>query len=415
MDVKVVLNRVEKHKGFVYGKAVWGEAGGEMVVPVEPRKGSRPVCSGCGRPGAAYDKLPGRRFQYVPFWGITVFLLYAMRRVDCPDCGVKVETVPWAVGKKRLTRSFCLFLAHWARRLSWKETAEVFGTSWNRVYEAVRWVVEFGLAHRDLTGVEAIGVDEIHCGKGQQYLTLVYQIDAGCRRLLYAGRDRTAKTLLRFFHDMGRPWCSGVKFVCSDMWKPYLKVIAKKLGGAVHVLDRFHIVAKLNEAIDQVRRGEVRRMKAQGYRNTLVDTKYCFLKNPKNLTPKQKTRLADVLQYDFKSVRAYLLKESFQLFWSYASPHWAEWYLRKWCARAMRSKLDPVKKFVGTIRRHQSLILNWFKARKAYSSGVVEGLNRKVNLITRKAFGFRSFQVLQVALYHTLGNLPEPATTHKFW
>jgi transposase len=415
MDVKSVLNRVEKHKGFVYGKAKWEEGGSALVVPVEPRKGSQPRCSVCGLKGAAYDRLPERRFQFVPLWGIAVFLLYAMRRVGCPVHGVKVESVPWAVGKQRLTRSFCLFLAHWARRLSWKETAKVFGTSWNRVYEAVRWVVEFGLEHRNLAGVEAIGVDEVHFGKGQQYLTLVYQIDAGCRRLLYVGRERTARTLLRFFHDMGRPWCSGVKFVCSDMWKPYLKVIAKKLGTAVHVLDRFHIVAKLNEAIDQVRRCEVRRMKDQGYRNKLVDTKYCFLKNPKNLTPKQKTRLADVLRYDLKSVRAYLLKESFQLFWTYASPYWAEWYLRKWCTRAMRSRLDPVKKFVGTIRRHQSLILNWFKARKAYSCGVVEGLNRKVNLITRKAFGFRSFEALQVALYHTLGCLPEPATTHKFW
>jgi transposase len=415
MDVKSVLNRVEKHKGFVYGKAKWGDDGNALVIPVEPRKGSQPRCSICGLKGATYDRLPERRFQFVPLWGMAVFLLYAMRRVECPVHGVKVEAVPWAVGKKRLTRSFCLFLAHWARRLSWKETAEVFGTSWRRVYEAVRWVVEFGLEHRNLTGVEAIGVDEIHWGKGQRYLTLVYQIDAGCRRLLYVGRERTAKTLLRFFHDMGRTWCSEVKFVCSDMWKPYMKVIAKKLGGAVHVLDRFHIVAKLNEALDQVRRSEARRLKARGYRETLVNTKYCFLKNPQNLTPSQKLRLKDVLKYDLKSVRAYLLKESFQLFWTYWSPHWARWFLRKWCTRAMRSRLDPIKKFVGTLRRHEDLILNWFKARKTYSSGVVEGLNRKVNLITRKAFGFRSLQALQTALYHTLGCLPEPIVAHKFW
>jgi transposase len=183
---------------------------------------------------------------------------------------------------------------------------------------AMRWVVEFGLEHRNLAGVEAIGVDEIHWGKGQRYLTL-------------------------------------------------------------------------------------------------VNTKYCFLKNPQNLTPSQKLRLKDVLKYDLKSVRAYLLKESFQLFWTYWSPHWARWFLRKWCTRAMRSRLDPIKKFVGTLRRHEDLILNWFKARKTYSSGVVEGLNRKVNLITRKAFGFRSLQALQTALYHTLGCLPEPAVTHKFW
>ena len=91
------------------------------------------------------------------------------------------------------------------------------------------------------------------------------------------------------------------------------------------------------------------------------------------------------------------------------------YHLRKWCARAMRSRLEPVKQFVGTIRRHEELILNWFKARKAYSSGVVEGLNRKVNLITRKSYGHRSLEVLEIALYHTLGDLPEPAAAHRFW
>ena len=121
-----------------------------------------------------------------------------------------------------------------------------------------------------------------------------------------------------------------------------------------------------------------------------------------------------MLEYDLKSVRAYQLKESFQFFWTYTSPYWAEWYLEKWCARAMRSRLDPIKGFVKTIRRHQPLIMNDFKAKKAYSSGVVEGLNRKVNLVTRRAFGFRSYEVLKIALFHTMGNLPEPELTHRF-
>lgn len=414
MDVKVILNRIEKHKCFVYRKVTWGRSN-ELVVEIEPRKNSRPVCSGCGKKRPGYDRLRVRRFQYVPLWGLVVYFAYAMRRVECPTCGVRVEAVPWASGKRRLTRSFCLFLAQWARRLSWQETAQVFQTSWNRVYDAVREVVEFGLEHRDTSDVEAIGVDEVQYRKGHHYLTPVYQIDATRRRLLYIGQHRRVRTLLRFFHDQGKDWCARIRFVCSDMWKPYLKVIAKKVPQALHVLDRFHIVAKMNEAVDKVRRAEVKRMKAEGYENVLAKTKYCFLKNPENLTPWQTERLADVLQYDLRSVRAYLLKESFQLFWTYKSPYWAAWYLRKWCARAMRSRLEPVKKFVGTIRRHEELILNWFKARKAYSSGVVEGLNRKVNLITRKSYGHRSLKVLETALYHTLGDLPEPAAAHRFW
>jgi len=111
----------------------------------------------------------------------------------------------------------------------------------------------------------------------------------------------------------------------------------------------------------------------------------------------------------------YLLKEQFQHFWSYNSPYWAEWFLNKWCDRAMRSRLEPIKKFVRSIRSHQPLIMNYFKARKRFSAGVVEGLNRKVNLATRKAYGFRTFNALETALYHTMGDLPEPESTHEFF
>jgi len=116
-------------------------------------------------------------------------------------------------------------------------------------------------------------------------------------------------------------------------------------------------VAKLNKAVDDVRRAETKRLHQEGYEDALKHTKYCFLKNEENLTDKQKLRLEDVLQLDLKSVRAYLLKQSFQLFWQYNAPYWARWYLQKWCTRAMRSKLDPVKKFVKTVRRHEDLMM----------------------------------------------------------
>jgi len=221
--------------------------------------------------------------------------------------------------------------------------------------------------------------------------------------------------LLRFFRDFGKERCEKLEFVCSDMWKAYIKVIKKKAPDALHILDRFHIVQKLGKAIDKIRAAEVKRLAAEGYdEEVLKHTKYCFLKKEGNLTEKQKTKLGDVLQYDLKSVRAYLLKESFQLFWNYNSPYWAEWYPNKWCARAMRSRLEPIKDFVRTLRRHQPLIMNWFKAQKQYSSGIVEGLNRKINLVTRKSYGFRSYEVLKIALFLTMGELPEPEFTNRF-
>lgn len=418
MRITTLLNNCYYLKSFVYQKEILETVDGHdsLIVDIVPRKNSRPICSGCHRPGSIYDHVArARLFQFVPLWGYQVYFRYQKRRVNCNRCGIKVESVPWADGKQQLTRPYQHFLAGWAKRLSWLEVARSFRTSWDHVFQSVKTVVEYGLSHRSMDNIEAVGVDEIQYGKGHQYLTLVYQIDSGSKRLLYIARKRTVKSLLRFFHELGKPGCEQLKFICSDMWKPYLKVIKKKAPQALHILDRFHIVAKLNKAVDEVRRTEVKRLKDEGYEEILKHSKYCFLKNESNLTAKQQTKLDDLLQYDLRSVKAYLLKESFQAFWQYRSPHWARKYLKQWCFRTMRSKLEPMKKFVGTVRRHETLMMNWFKAKKQYSSGVVEGLNRKVNLVTRKAYGFKSYETLKIALFHTMGQLPEPKMTHRFF
>jgi transposase len=306
-----------------------------------------------------------------------------------------------------------VFLGRWAKRLSWLEVASVFKTSWMTVFRSVSWIVKYGLKHRSLSGITAIGIDEIQYQKGHRYLTVVYQIDHDCRRLLWIGRDRTRKTLLRFFKFMGKN-ASTIRYVCSDMWKPYVKVVAKKLPHAVHILDRFHLMSQLNKALDKIRAGEARRLKQQGYEPILTHSRWCFLKRPANLTTKQKAKLNEVLQYDLRSVRGYLLKESFQGLWEYSSPYWAGWFLDRWIGRVMRSRLEPLKKVARSFREHRQLILNWFKAKKQFSCGIVEGLNYKIKLRLKKAYGFRAYKVAEIALYHTLGDLPEPKLTHEF-
>jgi len=341
--------------------------------------------------------------------------IYAMRRVQCRHCGVKVEQVPWAVGKHSLTKAYMLHLAHWARKLSWKETASSFGTTWDQVCHAVEYVVQWGLAHRELGTLRAIGVDEIHIGKSGKFLTLVYQIEADCVRLLWVGKDRTKQSFEGFFTLIGAQLAASVEFVCSDMWRPYLEVIAKNCPKALNILDRFHMVAKLNKALDEVRAGEARQMIRQGYEPLLKKKRWCLLKRPENLTDKQQMSLRELLGYNLKSVRAYLLKEQFQLFWEYVSPAWAAKFLDTWCKRAMRSRIDPVKKFARTVRSHRDLLLNYFKAKKQFSSGVIEGLNNKANVTMRKAYGYRTFRIAELSLYHVLGKLPEPKLAHRFF
>ena len=230
VQLKTILNYVEPYKSFVYKKARWADPRTKTTIEIliEPRANGRAICSGCGQPAPGYDRLAERRFEFVPLWQIAVFFVYAMRRVECPRCGVKVEQVPWCDGKNQLTTTYRWFLAGWAKRLSWKGVAEAFGTTWQNVFRSVKHAVSWGLAHRSLEGIEAIGVDEVQWQKGHKYLTLVYQIDAGRKRLLWIGQDRTAKTFLRFFRMLGKERSSKLKFICSDMWKPYLKVIANE-------------------------------------------------------------------------------------------------------------------------------------------------------------------------------------------
>jgi len=355
-----------------------------------------------------------RSFDFVPLWNIPVRFLYRMRRVNCKTCGVTVEQIPWAEGKHQSTNAFRLFLSQWAKHLSWKQTAKQFHTSWDTVFRSVDWVVKYGLIHRCLKGITAIGVDEVSYTRGHNYMTLIYQINDGARRLLGVVRERRESSLQEWFDYFGPVRCAAITVVCSDMWPQYLRVIKRMLPHALNILDRFHIVKKLNEAVDETRRQEVKRLHDQGYDPILSKSRYCFLKRPENLTMGQRTRLNDLLAFELRSVRAYCLKEAFDVFWNYTSPRHAREYLKNWCNRTMRSRIEPLKKFVKTLRKHEELLMNYFEAKKRYSSGMVEGFNLKVGLTIRKAFGFRNFRHLQVALYHQLGDLPEPKTTHRF-
>jgi transposase len=370
-------------------------------------------------------------FEFVPLWGFPVVFSYRMRRVQCRRCArVVVERVPWSTGKHHLTDIYRCFLAAWAKKLSWKDVARSFRTSWDNVYQAVQCVVEYGLAHRQLDQVTALGVDEIQFGNGHEYLSLLYQIDTHRRRLLWMGEGRTKKALKGGFAELETEhllkqaadgveepvsFLSGIAVICSDIWKAYITVIREWLPGTVHILDRFHIMQHFSKALDKVRAEEARRLKGAGQDPVLSKSRWCFLKRKENLTEAQGVKLSALLTMNLRTVKAYLLKEDFQRFWEYTYPASAAKFLHRWCFRAMRSKIGPMKNIARMLRRHEPLIINWFRARKQFNNGIVEGFNLKWNLTVRKAFGFRTLSALQVACFHQLGDLPLPPSTHEFY
>ena len=419
VKVKTLLNRTQPIPGFCYTDVRLVESPGdpELWVEIKAHTQRQGLCSICERPAPTYDHLDRREWQHVGLWRIVTRFFYAPRRVACPEHGVRVEAMPWNEGKRPWTKAMMVFLARWARRLSWKETAEAFDVSWEAVYRSVQWIVEWGLAHRVLAGITAIGLDELHWRKGKKsanFLTLIYQVDEGCRRLLWVGLRRTERSLRQGLKTLGVEVVAGIRVVVSDMWRPYLAVVRKNMSHAAQILDRFHLTALLNKAVDQVRRGEGYALRGQARGQRLKKTRWLLLKPRARVRGKARERLDAVIHSKLRTARAWCLKEAFAHFWTFHHPRWAKAFLDAWIARTLRSRLAPMQKVAKTLRAHAPLILNWFEWKKEFSSAAVEGLNNKCRVVTRRSYGFRSFPVLKTALFHTLGKLPEPEFTQRF-
>lgn len=336
---------------------------------------------------------------------LPVKLRYCPRRVECPRCGLRVEEVPWAEPWARITTALSNAVARLARELSWQGTARQYGLNWKSVATIVKRAVQYGLRHRKRPPVHVIGIDEVSRRKGQVYLTVVYDLER--RVLLWVGDERTEEAVRPFFtKEMGPRRCRTLQVVCMDMWAAYANLVREHAANAQILFDRFHIVKHLNEAVDAVRRDLWRRLTLKE-RVPFKGTRWLLLKNPWNLTGDQKERLSTLVQWNTPLVRAWYLKEAFQLFWTYKQPWRAEQHLTKWINSAMRSKLEPFKKFAQMLRSHLDGILPWTKIR--VSNGAVEGMNNKIKSISHRSFGFRTAENFIAAIYHCCAQLPLPA------
>lgn len=403
--VKKTLN-VKRHKVL---KVV--ENDNQIEIHMDVYKRRRLPCGSCQRMSAQRDRLRQRRFKHVPLWGIPVVLLYRPVRVTCTACGgVRVENIPFAQGKSRMTTGLVWTLSAMARILPWKTVAQMYHVSWNTVQAAVKQAVDYGLNHRDVGSVIYIGIDEISRRKGHKYATVVYDLNE--KRILWMGEGRKKETLEEFFKEHGEALKGTLKAVCCDMWQSYIDVIEQNVEkDVVMVFDKFHIVGHLNKAVDEVRKEEARTLKKDNP-ELLKKTRYIWLKNPENLTDQQRSRLGYLEKLNLKVNRAYLLKESFRDFWDYTYRKSAEKYLAKWFWWATHSRLEPLRDFAWMLREHQDGIMNYFKCR--ITNGITEGMNNKAKTVIKRCYGFRTITTLKLALYHCLGKLPEPKSMHRF-
>lgn len=361
---------------------------GALVLVVSP-SWHKPRCSGCGAIRPGYDTQKPRDWRHLNFGEISVYLRYAPRRVDCPRCGVVAEKVPWSEHPAaRFTTPFEQAVSFLTQRCDKTSVTKMFGIAWATVGAIIERVVERLRPEDPLDGLVNIGVDELSYRKGHRYLTLVTNHDT--HRIVWAMEGKNAATFNAFFDELGEERCQKLKAVTMDMSQAYISAAKKRVPQAQIVFDRYHVQALVNAAVDETRREEWRRL-TELFPDEAKEVKglrWVLLKNPWNLTPTQSARLSSLSQENQRIYRAYLLKESFADILDRRQPNVVREKLVDWISWASRSRLPAFVKVAKTIRKCLDDIVAYIRHR--LTNGLVEGLNNKARLLTRRAYGFHS-------------------------
>lgn len=399
MRVTTVLRRV-----LAVGELVVEEVrfeGEHLVVAVRP-VWRRPRCGGCGRKGPVYDRREERRWRHVALLATRTWLAYAPRRVDCAACGVTTERVPWAEAGSYFTRVLEELVAYLAQVTDKTAASRIAGIAWASVGSIVERVVARRLAEGPrFEGLRRIGIDEFSYRKHHRYVTTV--VDHDERRVVWAGEGRGSETLGRFLDELGPAGCAALEHATIDMAAGYIKALRDRVPHVTVVFDRFHVEKLAHDALDEVRRAEVRRLGATPEARAVKGSRFSLLKSPWNLSRRDKDRLADVQQNNVRIYRGYLLKETLAAALEERTPASADRALRGWLAWASRSKLAPFVRVARSVRKHFEGVLGYVRHR--FTNGLVEGINNRLRMIARRAYGFHSPGPLIAMLFLCCGGI----------
>lgn len=360
-----------------------------LVADVKPRK-RRARCGECGRKVRGYDRRGSRRWRHLSLAGLDVWLRYDIRRVDCSACGVRVEQVPWAERESDFTLPFEEMTAYLTQRTDRTTVSNMMRISWTTVGSIVaRVMARMGPTDR-LEGLRCIGVDELSYRRHHEYVTVV--IDHRSGNVVWVGEGKSSDTLKQFFVALGADRAALLEAVTIDLSAAYIKAVTEASPAALLVFDRFHVQRLAHEAVDEVRRAETRVLSTAEDRQILKGIRFALQKNPWNLLRSERIKLTLLQRENRRIYRAYLLKEALLDILDRHQVGVAAQKLDEWCRWAMRSRLRPFKKLARTLRRHRDGILAYVQTR--LNNGRTEGLNGKIRVITRRAFGFHNVSSL---------------------
>lgn len=370
-----------------------------LDIKIGFQRGATFPCPVCGSPAPAYDTTE-KTWRHLNFFQYEAYLTARVPRVKCPnaDCGIKQVAVPWARAGSGFTLLFEALVMALVREMPVKAAAALLGEHDTRIWRVVDHYVQRAREKADYSEVTRIGIDETSARRGQDYISLFFDLDQ--RRLLFGTAGKDHETVKAFTEDLvahnGTP--ENITAACIDMSKAFIKGISEALPNAEITFDPFHLIQLMNDAL-----GKVRAEEARLFPELLRGSRYAFLKNPENLTEKQDETLTRLSRYHLKTARAYLIKLALQDVYFAHTRDDAEGLLKSWYNWAIRSRIEQVKKVARTVKGHWDGILAWFDSK--LSNGFLEAINGLIQAAKRRARGYRSTKNLINMAYLIAGKL----------
>jgi transposase len=377
----------------------------ELHIWVKPyRNGCK--CKACKRRSIIVRVLPNdREWKDLRICGITVFLHYAPREIRCPTHGRSVEEIPWAEEYAQVTYRFDFVMLRYCQGMTQKMASELLHISPSTLSGLLHRTIKRIRAGHKIRGVRTLGVDEISFRKGKRYATVVYDLDRAV--VVWVGYGKGAETLINFFKNcLSEFQRKEIHYACCDMSRAYISTIKEYCPNATLVLDRFHIVKALNNAVDEVRKQEWRSLQGTEEGRALKGLRWLLFLHSDNRTKKNTALLNNLCKRNRRIWRAWVLKDEFERFWSFTYIGAAKSFVNGWMTSARKSRLEPLRDFVDTLKEHLDNVLSYLESH--LTNAVGEGINRIIKLVKNRASGFHNLCAFADMIYLTIGDVDIP-------
>ena len=399
-----LIGKLLKFKGFrCVGLAF--RRGSRLDVLVKPYKNGC-QCPQCGRRGTIIRQRPEPRFwRDIPVGPWSVWLMYWPREIHCATHGRVTERLPWADVGARVSYRFEYLMLRYCQIMPQKAAAELLRVPASTLSDLLhRSIARLREGHR-VRGLKNLGIDEISYHKGHKYATLVYDLERSC--VVWIGPGKGREAIDHFFNEALSDYQKAqIRTACCDMSQAYIGAIKAHCPTATLVLDRFHIVKALNEAVDEVRKQQWREA-CQADRKPLKGLRWLLYRHSSTRTRRDTRNLKALDKHNRRIYRAWRLKEEFEHFWNYNATWAAERFLKRWTKSALLSRLEPIRKFVHTLRKHQQAVVAFIET--GVTNAIAEGINRIVKIVKNRASGYRHLHAFSDIIYLAVGDLNLPA------